>query len=137
MNKLKKKADLGPTWGMGEHTTFDLDDEADTERFLDWLCHDTYLNEPSVRLLVDALKTPRLIVHLNPETTRIEPAKVNLIVGIGDDLVHVIDDWVASHVPKAPTTMQVRQVVCRFGFSKEQRALAEKARNEKEDQSGG
>lgn len=136
MKKLKKKEDLGPTWGVGD-TAFNLDDEADTDRFLDWLCHNTYVNEPSVRLLVDVLKSPRLIVHLNPATTRvIEPAKVNLIVGTGDDLVHVIDDWVASHMAEAPTTVQVRQIVCRFGFSKEQRTLAEKRANEREDKLG-
>jgi hypothetical protein len=121
---------------MDERTVFDLDDEADEERFLDWLCHDTYLNAPSVRLFVDEFKTPRLIVHLHPETIRIEPAKMNLIVGIGDDLIHVIDDWVASQAVKAPTTMQVRQIVCRFGFSKEQRTLAERRANEKGNQIG-
>lgn len=118
---------------MDERTVFDLDDEAEEERFLDWLCHETYLSEPGVRLLVDTLGSPRLIIHLNPETIRIEPTKANLIVGIGDDLVHVIDDWVASQTAKAPTTMQVRQIVCRFGFSKEQRTLAENRANEKKD----
>lgn len=101
---------------------FDLNEDADEERLLDWLWHYLYATHAVVRELVDRGVAPPVRVHLSPEA-RFCPSAARLFVSIEDGMIMVRDDWAAAP-HGANEERRVREIFGHFGFSTEERAAA-------------
>jgi hypothetical protein len=101
---------------------FDLDDVASEEPFLDWLCYYLYAHYESVRQLVDGNRLPAVSVYLWPGSP-FDPGRTRLLVNVEDYIIVVQDEWAAA--AGADHRRVVRDIFRVFGFSTEERALAE------------